>query len=110
MVSCHSIAHVHDKFIGDPLDIEMFISTKWSMDEDTESSSSDIVELAKFHSPIPELSQKSKKFCKKFYNFQNVYSTPNKVNYTSYLCCKILFLIYSDRDLLALYVFIKKGR
>lgn len=51
MVSCHAIASVHDKYIGDPLDIEMFMSTKWSMDEESERHYSDIIELVSFHSP-----------------------------------------------------------
>jgi len=31
MVTCHSIAQVHGKFIGDPLDVEMFKSTNWEL-------------------------------------------------------------------------------
>ena len=48
MVSCHSIAQLDNKFIGDPLEIEMFKVTNWEIveeakypEEDSESSNED---------------------------------------------------------------------
>jgi hypothetical protein len=51
MVSCHSIAKVGDRLIGDPLDIEMFNSTQWRIEEDSCSKQQDYVELSTLHSP-----------------------------------------------------------
>lgn len=51
MVSCHAIAQVQDRYIGDPLDIEMFVATKWRMNEEAESKHPNLVELVSFHSP-----------------------------------------------------------
>lgn len=36
MVTCHCIAEVKGHFIGDPLDIEMFKATGWTLDERSE--------------------------------------------------------------------------
>lgn len=33
MASCHSITNVDDELIGDPLDIKMFDSTGWELNE-----------------------------------------------------------------------------
>jgi cation-transporting ATPase 13A2 len=33
MASCHSIAYVRDELVGDPLDVKMFESTKWELEE-----------------------------------------------------------------------------
>tara|TARA_B110000285_G_C15133835_1_gene625458 strand:- start:2019 stop:2237 length:219 start_codon:yes stop_codon:yes gene_type:complete len=33
MASCHSITYVNKKLIGDPLEIKMFESTNWELDE-----------------------------------------------------------------------------
>ena len=38
MASCHSITYVNKKLIGDPLEIKMFESTKWELDEKNEVS------------------------------------------------------------------------
>jgi len=38
MGACHFVAMVEDKFIGDPLDIEMFKSTNWVIDETEETN------------------------------------------------------------------------
>jgi cation-transporting P-type ATPase 13A2 len=51
MVTWHSIAHVHDRFIGDPLDIEMFKATKWTMNEDVAQKNKELIELSRFYSP-----------------------------------------------------------
>ena len=51
MVSWHVIARVKDRFIGDPLDIEMFEATKWEMDEESMTMNSGLVELATFTCP-----------------------------------------------------------
>lgn len=51
MVTCHTIAHVRDRFIGDPLDIEMFQATKWTMNEDVAQQDKELVELSRFYSP-----------------------------------------------------------
>jgi cation-transporting ATPase 13A3/4/5 len=49
MVTCHAIARVKGTFIGDPLDIEMFEATKWSIDEEPESKIEGLTELVSFH-------------------------------------------------------------
>ena len=33
MASCHSITTVDDELLGDPLEIKMFHSTDWELDE-----------------------------------------------------------------------------
>ena len=33
LASCHSLTYVHGKLIGDPLDIKMFDSTKWVLND-----------------------------------------------------------------------------
>jgi cation-transporting ATPase 13A2 len=33
MASCHSITYVNNELIGDPLEIKMFESTEWELDE-----------------------------------------------------------------------------
>ena len=38
MACCHWVAEVQDKFIGDPLDIEMFKATNWVIDETEETN------------------------------------------------------------------------
>ena len=51
MASCHSIAKVGEHFIGDPLDVEMFKSTKWVLNEQEEQEQSQFAELASFSPP-----------------------------------------------------------
>lgn len=33
MATCHSLSMVKEKLIGDPLDVKMFESTKWIIDD-----------------------------------------------------------------------------
>ena len=33
LVSCHSLTNINDQLTGDPLDIKMFESTKWQLEE-----------------------------------------------------------------------------
>lgn len=33
MATCHSLTMIHDKLTGDPLDLKMFLSTKWNLEE-----------------------------------------------------------------------------
>jgi cation-transporting ATPase 13A3/4/5 len=33
MAACHSITYIGDELVGDPLEIKMFESTKWVLDE-----------------------------------------------------------------------------
>ena len=42
MASCHSITYVNDELIGDPLEIKMFESTNWELDEKNIVSNSQI--------------------------------------------------------------------
>lgn len=51
MVSCHCIAEVQGRYIGDPLDIEMFEATGWTMHEGNHEEDSKYVELARFEPP-----------------------------------------------------------
>ena len=37
LASCHSITSIQGKMIGDPLDIKMFESTGWILEENTEN-------------------------------------------------------------------------
>ena len=41
MSACHSITYVNGELIGDPLDVKMFQSTKWDLDEDVEKGTQD---------------------------------------------------------------------
>ena len=50
MVTCHSIANVDGRYIGDPLDIEMFKATEWTMNDVEDNNTSQYVELATFSS------------------------------------------------------------
>jgi hypothetical protein len=38
LATCHSITRVNGKLIGDPIDLEMFDSTKWILKENLEDS------------------------------------------------------------------------
>lgn len=40
MASCHAITYVHDELVGDPLEIKMFESTGWQLDEQGAASNS----------------------------------------------------------------------
>lgn len=40
MASCHSITYVNNELIGDPLEIKMFESTEWELDEQNMVSNS----------------------------------------------------------------------
>ena len=42
MASCHSITYVKNKLIGDPLEIKMFESTNWELDEKNVVSNSSL--------------------------------------------------------------------
>ena len=33
MASCHSLTYINEELLGDPLDIKMFESTNWILDE-----------------------------------------------------------------------------
>lgn len=59
MVTCHSIAHVQDRFIGDPLDIEMFVATNWTLSEETGQNKQGLIELDNFY-PAGKIIRKSK--------------------------------------------------
>ena len=43
MTSCTGITYVGQKLIGDPLDVEMFKSTGWTLDEPVQTESVDNV-------------------------------------------------------------------
>lgn len=49
MVTWHSIAQVQDRFIGDPLDIEMFEATKWILSEQISLNKEGFIELDNFY-------------------------------------------------------------
>ena len=51
MVTWHSIAQVNDKFIGDPLDVEMFKSTNWELHEPNHEQEGEYIELTTFNPP-----------------------------------------------------------
>ena len=42
MASCHAITYVNDELIGDPLEIEMFNTTGWVLDESVKLSNSEL--------------------------------------------------------------------
>lgn len=42
MASCHSITYVNNKLLGDPLEIKMFESTNWELDEKNVVSNSSL--------------------------------------------------------------------
>ena len=33
LASCHSLTNINDQLTGDPLDVKMFESTKWQLEE-----------------------------------------------------------------------------
>lgn len=33
LASCHSLTHIHGRLVGDPLDLKMFLSTGWELEE-----------------------------------------------------------------------------
>ncbi len=39
MATCHSLTMIQDELCGDPLDLKMFLSTGWELDEPTEDTS-----------------------------------------------------------------------
>ena len=41
MASCHSVTQLDDKFLGDPLETEMFWQTEWILDEDEKRNTVD---------------------------------------------------------------------
>lgn len=43
LASCHSITSIKGKMIGDPLDIKMFESTGWILEENTENKFDEII-------------------------------------------------------------------
>lgn len=50
MASCHLVAKVGDRYIGDPLDIEMFKDTHWVIDEtETTNHTSEISYLVSYY-------------------------------------------------------------
>ena len=49
--SCHSITYVNGQLIGDPLDVKMFESTKWVMEEPQQASKVDEIVLAYVRPP-----------------------------------------------------------
>ena len=49
MITCHAIAQVQERFIGDPLDIEMFLATKWILSEEISENKGEHIELASFY-------------------------------------------------------------
>lgn len=57
MASCHSITYVKDKIVGDPLDVKMFQSTKWILEEPNTNNKIDDFILAKIQHPY-KLSEK----------------------------------------------------
>jgi len=42
MASCHAITYVNNEMIGDPLEIEMFNTTGWTLDESIKMSNAEI--------------------------------------------------------------------
>jgi hypothetical protein len=46
LASCHAITYVNNQLIGDPLDVKMFESTKWVLDEPKTTSKVDEIVLA----------------------------------------------------------------
>jgi cation-transporting ATPase 13A3/4/5 len=65
MASCHAITHVGDNLVGDPLDIKMFQTTDWELDEKVERSNSiltgDDILLAKVRMAKQETNQNFQK-------------------------------------------------
>jgi magnesium-transporting ATPase (P-type) len=43
LASCHSLTSVQNKLIGDPLDIKMFESTGWILEENNENKFDELV-------------------------------------------------------------------
>jgi len=51
IASCHSITYVNGELIGDPLDVKMFESTKWILDEPSNEPMIDELVLAYVRPP-----------------------------------------------------------
>ena len=43
LATCHSITYVNNELIGDPLDVKMFQSTGWILEEQSEEPADDLV-------------------------------------------------------------------
>lgn len=43
LATCHSITYVNGKLIGDPLDVKMFESTGWILEEEIEGNTDELV-------------------------------------------------------------------
>ena len=54
MASCHCITRVEGRLIGDPLDVKLFESTKWSLEEGEECAQFDTVALGMVSPPTDE--------------------------------------------------------
>lgn len=57
MASCHSITYVNKELIGDPLDVKMFESTQWVMEEPLSNSKVDEIVLAYVRPPLMDPSK-----------------------------------------------------
>jgi len=66
MASCHAITYVGDDLVGDPLEIRMFESTKWVLDEQQAGTNSvldsDSIVLAKVHPQNSDTVSENKPF------------------------------------------------
>ena len=60
MATCHTLTYVNNKLIGDPLDIKMFESTKWSLEENQQQNY-DLLVSAVAKSPMPAKKTKDSK-------------------------------------------------
>ena len=61
IASCHSITYVNGELIGDPLDVKMFESTKWILDEPSNEPMIDELVLAYVRPPTTTTDTKDKK-------------------------------------------------
>ena len=53
MAACHGLTRVNDELIGDPLDLKMFASTGWVLQEPPEDERVDSVVPPRVFPPIP---------------------------------------------------------
>jgi hypothetical protein len=43
MASCHSVTLIEEKLSGDPMDVIMFVSTGWTLEEQSAESTNQVI-------------------------------------------------------------------
>lgn len=64
LVSCHSLTIIDKQIVGDPLDLKMFESTKWTMEEQ------DVADSSNFHMLFPTVVKPPKNYSVEYQNVE----------------------------------------